>query len=71
MSNVFKDTMQGLQEVLAHARGEIKLKTYTVTVDDEEVERTHAFLQDFYSLSETSKVKAIKYVTELLQEATG
>ena len=26
MNSVFEDTMQGLQEALAHARGEIQLK---------------------------------------------
>jgi len=65
MSSVFEDTMQGLQEALAHARGEIQLRTFTVTVDDEEIIRNHAFMQDFYKLPEASKVKAIEYVREL------
>jgi len=69
MSSVFDDTMQGLQEALAHARGEIQLRTFTVTVDDEEIERNHAFIQDFHKLSESSKVKAIEYVRELAMQA--
>jgi len=69
MSNVFEDTMQGLQEVLAHARGEIQLRTSTVTVDDEEIIRNHTFIQDFYKLPESSKVKAIEYIRELALQA--
>ena len=65
MSSVFEDTMQGLQEALAHARGEVQLRTFTVTVDDEEIIRNHAFMQDFYRLPESSKVKVIEYVREL------
>ena len=71
MSSIFEDTLQGLQEALAYARGEIQLRTFTVTVDDEEIERNHAFIQDFYSLPESSKVKTIEYVRELLQVAGG
>jgi len=44
MSSVLKDTMQGLQETLAHARGEIQLRTFMVTVDDEEIIRNHTFM---------------------------
>jgi len=69
MSTVFEDTMQGLQEALAHARGEIQLRTSTVTVDDEEIIRNHTFIQDFYKLPESSKVKAIEYVRELALQA--
>ena len=69
MSSVFEDTMQGLQEALAHARGEIQLRTFTVTIDDEEIIRNHTFIQDFYKLPESSKVKAIEYVRELAQQA--
>jgi len=65
MSSVFEDTMQGLQEALAHARGEIQLRTFTVIIDDEEIIRNHAFMQDFYKLPESSKMKAIEYVREL------
>jgi len=71
MSSVFEDTLQGLQEALAHAKGEIQLRTHTVTIDDEEVECNHAFVRDFYSLPESSKVKAIQYVDELLQAANS
>jgi len=69
MNSVFEDTMQGLQEALAHARGEIQLRTFTVTIDDEEIIRNHAFIQDFYKLPESSKVKAIEYVRELALQA--
>jgi len=69
VSSVFEDTMQGLQEALAHARGEIQLRTFTVTIDDEEIIRNHIFMQDFYKLPESSKVKAIEYVRELALQA--
>ena len=69
MSSVFEDTMQGLQEALAHAMGEIQLRTFTVTIDDEEIIRNHTFMQDFYKLPESSKVKVIEYVRELALQA--
>jgi len=69
MSSVFEDTMQGLHEALAHAKGEIELRTFTVTVDDEEIIRNHTFMQEFYRLPESSKVKAIEYVRELALQA--
>ena len=69
MSSVFEDTIQGLQEALAHARGEIQLRTFTVTIDDDEIIRNHTFIQDFYKLPESSKVKAIEYVRELALQA--
>jgi len=68
-NRVFEDTMRGLQETLAYARGETELRTFTVTVDDEEIERNHIFLQDFYELPEPKKVKAIAYVRELALQA--
>jgi len=69
MSSMFEDMIQGLQEALAHAKGEIQLRTFTVTVDDEEIIRNHTFIQDFYRLPESSKVKAIEYVRELALQA--
>jgi len=69
MNKVFEDTLQGLQEALAHARGEIQLRVLTVEVDDEEVERNQSFIQDFYKLPEHEKQKAIKYVRELAMQA--
>jgi len=65
-NSLFEDTMHGLQEALAYAKGEIELRTSTVTVDDEEIERNHIFIQDFYKLPESSKAKAIAYVQELM-----
>jgi len=69
MSRLFDDTMQGLQEALAHAKGEIQLRTFTITIDDEEIIRNHAFMQEFYKLPESSKMKAIEYVRELALQA--
>ena len=71
MSSVFEDTIPGLEEALAHARGEIQLRTHTVTINDDEIERNHVFIQDFCKLPEPSKVKVINYVAELLQAANG
>ncbi|MCL2377803.1 MAG: hypothetical protein FWC77_01615 [Defluviitaleaceae bacterium] len=69
MSSVFEDTMQGLQVALAYGRGEIQLRTFTVTIDDDEIIRNHTFMQDFYKPPKSSKVKAIEYVRELALQA--
>ncbi|MCL2188661.1 MAG: hypothetical protein FWC16_04845 [Defluviitaleaceae bacterium] len=67
-NNVFDDTLQGLQEALAYAKGETALRTFTVTVDDAEIERNHIFIQNFYKLPEPSKIKAIEFVRELAMQ---
>jgi len=67
---VHESTLQGLQEALDYVRGDkTKGRTMTVEIQDEEVERNHTFIQDFYKLPEPSKVKAIAYVRELALQA--
>ena len=71
MNSVFEDTVQGLQEAIAYAKGDLQLRTFTITVDDEEIERNHIFVQNFYSLPESSKIKAIEFVERLRQSANA
>ena len=61
--SVHKDTLQGLQEALEYARGDIQLKTTVVEVPDEEIK----FYSVYGKLSETNKIKIMNYANDLLQ----
>ena len=71
MNSVFEDTIQGLQEALAHARGEIHLKTHTVTLDDDDLELHQQIYSKMSELSKSDKQKVAGYVDCLLQAQTG
>jgi len=71
MNNVFEDTMQGLQEALAHARGEIQLRTHTVAIDDEDLELHQLISFKMSELSKSNKQRVVGYVDGLLQAQTG
>ena len=67
---VREKTLQGLEEALAYIQGDkTKARSVFVKVEDEIVERNHAFIQDFYKLPEPNKIKAIEYVRELAMRA--
>ena len=59
----FDDLMQGLHEIEEHQRGNIQLKTTTVEVDDDEI----TFYGMYKNLSESDKIKAMNYVSRLMQ----
>ena len=61
--SVHDDTLQGLQEALEYARGNLELKTTVVEVSDEEIK----FYSIFGKLSETNKKKLMQYANNLLQ----
>ena len=61
--NVHEDTLQGLQEALEYARGNLQLKTTAVEVPDEEIK----FYSIYSKLSEASRTKVMNYANELLQ----
>ena len=70
-NSVFDDLMEGLREVEEYQKGNIKLRTHTVSIPDEEIERSQIFYQNFERLPETSKQKVIQYVDELLQTSNA
>ena len=61
--SVHDDTLQGLNEALEYARGNLDLKTTTVDVADDEI----VFYSIYGKLSESSKKKLISYANALLQ----
>ncbi|MCL1910582.1 MAG: hypothetical protein FWG13_00040 [Leptospirales bacterium] len=61
--SIHEDTLQGLQEALEYARGNLQLKTTTVEVPDEEIK----FYSVYGKLSETNKIKVMNYANDLLQ----
>ena len=54
---VFDDIMEALHEVEEHQKGNIKLKSNTLIVPDEEVGAHQLFFQKFDKLSELKKQK--------------
>ena len=60
--SIHEDTLQGLQEALEYAKGNLQLRTTVVEVPDEEIK----FYNIYGKLSETNKIKAMNYVNDLL-----
>ena len=65
--SVHDDTLQGLQEALEYARGNLPLKTTVVEIPDEEM----IFYSIYGKLSETNKAKLISFATELLRASNA
>jgi len=65
--SVQEDTLQGLQEALAYAQGNLQLKTTVVEVSDEEI----SFYSIFGMLSEPNKKKLMRYANELLRTSNA
>ena len=64
---LFDDLVVALHESIEYEKGSINLKTTTLEIPDEEVERNQLFYQNFDKLPEAYKRKAIKYVDNLLR----
>jgi len=70
--SVHEDTLKGLAQALDYVKGDkTKGRSMVVTIPDEEIERSQLFYQKFERLPEPSKQKAIQYIDELLQAASG
>jgi len=61
--SIHEDTLQGLQEALEYAKGNLRLKTTVVEVPDEEIK----FYSIYGKLSETNKLKVMNFANDLLQ----
>ena len=60
--SVHKDTLQGLNEALEYAKGNLELKKTEAEISDEEIR----FYSIFNKLSEANKLKVINYANALL-----
>ena len=65
--SVHDDTLQGLQEALEYARGNLQMKTTIVEVADEVIK----FYSIYDKLSEANKKKLMNYANDLLQTANA
>jgi len=63
--SVDEDTLQGLNEALEYARGNLELKSTEVEVADEEI----VFYSIYGKLSEKNKIKLMDYANNLLHAA--
>jgi hypothetical protein len=59
--------MEALHEVEEYKKGNIKLKSHTLTIPDDEI----SFYNVYTKLSESNKQKAMQYVNELLRVSNG
>ena len=64
---LFDDLIESCQEVIAYQNGKIQLKTTTLEIPDDEIEKSQLLFQKIERLPEPSKAQAIRYVDELLQ----
>ena len=69
--NLFDDLIVSCEEIIEYKKGNIQLKTTTLELPDEDIEKNQLFYDNFNKLPESSKEKAIRYVNELLQTSTG
>jgi hypothetical protein len=65
--SVHEDTLQGLNEALDYARGNIQLKATTVEVSDEEI----TFYSIYAKLSDSGKAKLMNYANDLLRTSNA
>jgi len=71
---VFDDIMQGLHEIEEYQKGNLQLRTRTVTIDDEDIERNDAsymIYEKVSKMSEPNRQRVAGYVDGLLETATG
>jgi len=64
---LFDDLVTALHESIEYEKGNIQLKTTTLEMPDEEIERNQLFYQNFDRLPEPYKRQTIKYVDDLLR----
>jgi len=63
---LFDDLIKGLNEAIEYAEGDkSKGRSMVLEIPDNEVELSHLLYSKIVNLSETSMIKAIKYVDEL------
>ena len=69
--DLFDDLIASCKETIEYRKGNIQLKTTTLEIPDDEVERDHLFYYNFERLPRQGKEKAIQYVNELLQASNS
>jgi hypothetical protein len=65
-NELFEDLIASCKEVIDYKKGNIQLKTTTIEIPDEEVERSQLLWQKIENLSEQKKHRAMLYIDELL-----
>jgi len=65
--NVFDDIMTGLHEIEEHEKGNITLRSDSITLPDEDVDNDRLLWIKISELSKAKKQKVVMYVDELLQ----
>ena len=70
-STVFDDIMEGLHEIEEYQKGNIELRTNTVSIPDEDLEIHQLLFHKVSGLSKFDKKKLVQYADELLQASSG
>ena len=64
-NTVFDDIMEGLREIPEYQKGNIELRTHTVTIEDEDLEANQIIYKKIADLPSSKKQIAIQYLDEL------
>ena len=62
---LFDDLVAALQEAIAHEKGNVQLKSDTITIPDDEVAMDQLIFRKISSLSTPDKQKIMQYANEL------
>jgi hypothetical protein len=65
--NVFDDIMTGLHEIEEHEKGNITLRSNTVTLPNEDADNDQLLWIKISELPKAKKQKVVTYVDELIQ----
>jgi len=68
---LFDDLVAACHEAIEHERGNIQLKSNTVTISNEEIELHQLIHHKISGLSRPNKQRVVGYVDGLLQNQTG
>ena len=67
--DLFDDLIASCQEVIEYQKGNKQLKTTTVEISDEEMEKSQLLFHKIESLPASRKEELIRYVDELLKSS--
>ena len=65
--SLFDDIMEGLREIEEYQKGNIELRSHTVSIPDEELEIHQLLFHKMSELSKPDKQRLVLYADELLQ----
>jgi hypothetical protein len=69
--DLFDDLIASCKEVIEYQKGNIELKTQTITIPDDDIDMEQIIFLQLGKLSHENKQKVMQYTNELLQASNG